>query len=42
MKKFAYDLIDRTILAGLGKAATTVENENDQMGLNATCKIIGG
>ena len=42
MKKFAYDLIDRTILAGLGKAASSVENENVQMVLNATRKILGG
>ena len=42
MKKFAYDLIDRTILAGLGKAASSVENENVQKVLNATRKILGG
>ena len=42
MKKFAYDLIDRTILAGLGKAASSTENENIQKMLNATRKILGG
>ena len=42
MKKFAYDLIDRTILAGLGRASSATENENVQKMLNATRKILGG
>ncbi|MBU5462026.1 hypothetical protein [Lachnoclostridium sp. MSJ-17] len=42
MNKFAYDLIDRTILAGLGKAASSTENESVQKVLNATRKILGG
>ncbi|SCX27379.1 hypothetical protein SAMN02910436_02226 [Ruminococcaceae bacterium P7] len=42
MKKFAYDLIDRTILAGLGRASSATENENVQKLLNATRKILGG
>ena len=42
LEKFAYDLIDRTILSGLGKAASATDNENVQKMLNATRKILGG
>ena len=42
MKKFAYDLIDRTILAGLGKAASATRSDTVEKMINITRKILGG
>ena len=42
MNKFAYDLIDRTILAGLGKAASATRSDTVEKMINITRKILGG